>query len=371
MKTKAQFVLSKSKALEKYSELKSISDEVSYSFKTNRDVGFILKDNTTCSFSVHSPKALDMLGVPSRIWYFAHGWDREEIEIAFNKGVKSFVVDNINDLEQLLEFLKNNESGKSGESDESSESNDSKKHNDSVSTNKKANLLLRMRLKEKTVHTGKHFVFGFYSAKINELIPELRKNPYIDKLGIHFHRKTQNISEWGFQYELENALDCNVIESLDFVNIGGGIPVRYKNFSADVINGIFEKILNFKGWLNQKNVKMIVEPGRFIAAPSVKLEAKIMNIFEDTIILGCSVYNGAMDTFVTSIRLEVEDELSQGDGKAYTLKGKTPDSIDILRYRVYLKNPQIGDNIVFLNAGAYTYSTDFCLLEPVPTVIID
>ncbi|MFW6013566.1 MAG: decarboxylase [Candidatus Nanoarchaeia archaeon] len=345
METKAQFILSKSKVIEKYKEIKSISDEISYSFKTNREVGSILKDNTECFFSVHSPKAVEMLKVSQRVWYFAHGWDKDEIKDILNKGVKGFVVDNSNDLNLLLELLKKEE--------------------------QKASVFLRMRLKEKTVHTGKHFVFGFYSSQINELIPTLRQNKNIENIGIHFHRKTQNISEWDFKYELENVIEKDILKSLDYVNIGGGVPVRYKNFSADVIEGIFNKIVELKKWLNENNVKMIIEPGRFIAAPSVKLKTQIMNIIDDTIILGCSVYNGAMDTFVTNIRLEVENELSKEQGAAYTLKGKTPDSIDIFRYRVYLKKPQIKDEIVFLNAGAYTYSTDFCLLEPLPTLVVD
>ena len=53
----------------------------------------------------------------------------------------------------------------------------------------------------------------------------------------------------------------------------------------------------------------------------------------------------------------------QEKGQAYTIKGMTPDSMDILRYRVFLKKPKIGDKIVFLNAGAYTFSTDFCGLK--------
>ena len=43
MKTKAQFILSKSKVLEKYEEMKSISDEVSYSLQELADMAQKLK----------------------------------------------------------------------------------------------------------------------------------------------------------------------------------------------------------------------------------------------------------------------------------------------------------------------------------------
>ena len=65
-----------------------------------------------------------------------------------------------------------------------------------------------------------------------------------------------------------------------------------------------------------------------------------------------------MDTFVAHIRLLVEGE--QENGYAYIIKGITPDSLDIFRYNVYLKEkPKVGDKIVFLNAGAYNYSSNY------------
>ena len=67
---------------------------------------------------------------------------------------------------------------------------------------------------------------------------------------------------------------------LDFVNVGGGLPGRYKNFRARVYDDIFAKLKDFKNWLSQFNAKMIIEPGRFIASPSVKLEANIKNIYD-------------------------------------------------------------------------------------------
>jgi ornithine decarboxylase len=114
---------------------------------------------------------------------------------------------------------------------------------------------------------------------------------------------------------------------------------------------------------------MIIEPGRFIAGPPIKLECYIKNIYNNNLIVDCSVYNSAMDTFVANVRLEIDGELEKGD--VYTIKGMTPDSMDILRYKVYLKNPKIGDKIVFLNAGAYTFTTDFCGIKKVEIAVAD
>ena len=339
MMSSACFIISKKKVIEQYKKIEKISDIVSYSYKTNFDVGQILAQKTNCDFCVHSIESINQLNQPTRSWFFAQAWNKEEIENLFEKHINMFVVDNENDLNILLENL----------------------------DNKKISLLLRMRLKEHTIQTGKHFVYGFYTEQINGLLPELKKNKNIEKLGIHFHRKTQNVSEWSLKEELVDSIKhWNII---DMVDIGGGIPAEYKNYRDGILDGIFNKILELKTWLNKQNINMIIEPGRFIAASPVRLEANIVNIYNNNIVINCSVFNAAMDTFVAHIRLKIDGELEKGD--AFTIKGCTPDSMDIFRYRVYLDRPTIGDRLVFLNSGAYTYSTDFCNLPKLDVIIQD
>ncbi|MBT3720101.1 decarboxylase [archaeon] len=338
MMSKARFIISKKKVIEQYKKVQDISDIVSYSYKTNYDVGKILEKETNCDFCVHSIESLNQLKYPKRCWFFAQAWNKKEIEILFKKGVSKFVVDNINDLNMLLENIQGNIS-----------------------------LLLRMRLKEHTVHTGKHFVYGFYSEEINKLIPKLKQNKNIKELGIHFHRKTQNVSEWSLKEELEDSIKH--FDKIDFVDIGGGLPAVYKNYRVGILQGIFSKIIELKKWLNSQNIKMIIEPGRFIAASPVILETNIVNIYKNNIVIDCSVFNAAMDTFVAHIRLKIKNEREKGE--AFTIKGCTPDSMDIFRYRAYLDRPDIGDKLVFLNAGAYTYSSDFCNLQKLDVIIVN
>ncbi len=76
-----------------------------------------------------------------------------------------------------------------------------------------------------------------------------------------------------------------------------------------------------------------------------------------------------MDTFVAHIRLLVKKELQ--DGVAYTIKGCTPDSMDIFRYKVFLEKQKVGDKLVFLNAGAYNFTTNFCNLPKLETIIVN
>lgn len=339
----AKFVLSKSALLTQFKDLEAKSDQVSYSAKTNYEVTKILEGSTSSFFSVHSLESLKHFQNKKRIWFLAQAWNFEELSQLFNQDVENFIVDNKADLEVLRDYCTMN--------------------------SKKINLLLRMRLKEHSVSTGKHFVFGFYANQVNSLIPELKKESFINKLGVHFHRKTQNVSEWSLKDELEQVLDKSTFDQIDFVNMGGGIPVQYKNFNAKVLNNIFSEIKLLKDWLNEKNISLIIESGRFISAPAIKLVATIKNVYDSNIIINCSVYNSAMDTFISNIRLEVENELESG--ASYTLKGQTPCSMDIFRYKVCLDNPKIGDKLTFLNAGAYNFSSDFCSLNKLKTEIVE
>ena len=326
----ARFILSKKIALDHLEIMKSLADEVSYSVKTNIEVAKILENR--CFMSVHSKQNLELLENKEKVWFFLQG--NKEVP----KEVNNFVVDNENDLRLLLK------------------------------ENRKINLLLRMKLREHTIHTGKQFVFGFSSSRINELLKELKNNNNIEKLGIHFHRKTQNVSEWNLKEELKDSIED--FSKIDIVNIGGGIPAEYKNFRKEVKEIIFNKIRELKKFLNEKEITTIIEPGRFIAAPSIKLECEVTNVYDNNVIVNASVYNSAMDTFVAHIRLLVENE--KEEGFCYTIKGFTPDSLDIFRYKVYFdKEINVGDKITFINAGAYNYSSNYFNLDKVETEVIN
>jgi ornithine decarboxylase len=348
MKSNAKFVFSKEKILEEYKKVEMLSDIVCYSVKSNPYITSVLEENTSSNFLIHHNNEIEKIKDKKKIWYMLHSPDKEEISVIFKEGIDKFIVDNKNDLNFLLEEIKKN--------------------------NYKITLLLRMRLKEYTVITGKFFVYGFYSKEVNDIINEIKKEPLIESLGVHFHRKTQNLSEWSLIEEISSSLTKDTLEKIDFIDIGGGLPVLYKNINPKTIEVIYDKLKELKIFLNKQNIKLITEPGRSIAAPSGKLITTIKNIVTDTIFIDASLFNCSMDTLVTHVKLLVEGEDETDIGKAYTIKGLTPASEDIFRYRVYFKEgyvPKIGDKVIFLNAGAYIYYTDLFNLERPKIEIID
>ncbi len=335
---KPRFVLSRSKALEQHDTVKAHADIVSYSSKTNQDVTKVLEKDRDCMFSVHFFNELKHIENKERVIFLAQAWDQEFIKKLLDLGIKNFIVDNEADLDTLIKSL-----------------------------DTKINLHLRMKLKENTIRTEKYFVFGMKAETINKRVKELKNNKNIERLGVHFHRKTQNMSEWNLKYELSNILEEETLKLIDSLCIGGGLPSEYANTNMDVLPSIFKKIDELKEWLNSLNIKLIIEPGRFIAAPSIKLETDIIGVYDNTIIVNASVYNTDMDAIVVPVKLLVEGELEKGT--PYAIKGVTPCSMDIFRYKAYIDNPKVGDKLIFLNAGAYNFSSDFCDLEKLEMVV--
>jgi len=333
----AVFILNPKKILEQYEILKNYADVVGYNFKTNKEVGKFIENKTNAPLVMNSLKNIETIKDKKRIIFLSQGEDTKTLRKLLDTGINNFIVDNENDLNRIL------------------------------SLDAKINLSLRMKVREHTIYTGKYFVYGIAWQRVNKLVEELRKNENIEELSVHFHRKTQNVGEWSLVDEFQDSLNKDTLSLLDFIKIGGGIPVQYKNSNPN-IESILNSIKKFKLFLNDYKVKLMLEPGRFIAAPSVKLEANIINAYDRNLILDCSIYNAYMDTFLMNIRLLVENETN--NGYRYLLKGCSPDSLDIFRYNVFFnKEKKIGDKIVFLNAGAYNFYTEFNDLPKIKTII--
>lgn len=140
----------------------------------------------------------------------------------------------------------------------------------------------------------------------------------------------------------------------------------------EILPYIFEKLKSTRVFLEEKNIKTIIEPGRFIAAPAVKLKTEVIQIQGQNIIINTTIYNCALDCVLTGTKMLVEEELADNEeGDYYLIKGNSPTRDDIFRYRVKLENPKVGDKITFLNAGAYNYTTDFFGYKKLETVLVD
>jgi ornithine decarboxylase len=339
----AKFVLSKSKLLEQYNKLKELGINVSYSYKTNREVGNVLQEISGCDFSIHAKEEIDLIEDKSKIWFFLQAENSKEILDILNQGIKNLVVDNEIDLRTVLDVLEKN--------------------------NFKVNVSLRMKFQEHRIGSGKYFVYGISAVKVNGIISKIKDNSHIEKLGIHIHRKSQNTSEWDIKQELEDSLELDNLERINVINFGGGLPTIYRSYTSKVLPYIFNKIKEAVDWLKQFDVESYIEPGRFLAAPCVNLETEIIQVYGNTIVINTTIYNCALDNTLTNTKMLIERESEEGN--FYLVKGNSPTRDDIFRYKCKLKNPKVGDKLTFLYAGAYNYTTDFFGYKKLKTEIVE
>lgn len=341
----AKFILSKQIVKDQVSFLEDLGIRVTYSYKTNHEVGDVIqKECPSVDFSIHAWEEVDMIEDKSKISFFTQAEFEEDLKKLLERGIRSFVVDNEVDLRRLLKVAEE--------------------------LKIKINLSLRMKFQEHRVGTGKYFVYGMSSKRVNDLILEIKDNEFLDKIGVHIHRKSQNTSEWEIKEEIEDSLSLEVLKRINVLNFGGGLPAKYRGYTSNVMNYIVDKLKAAKEFLDSHEIETVIEPGRFISAPCIKLETEIIQIYENNIVLNTTIYNCAIDTMICHNKLLVEGEFETG-GQNYLLKGNSPTRDDIFRYNVNLSNPKVGDKIVFLNAGAYNYTTDFFGYKKLPTIIVN
>jgi len=94
----AKFVLSKPKLLEQLKVLEDLGLKVSYSYKTNREVGNLLQDLSDIDFSIHAREEIAMIKNKSKIWFFTLAELESELKELLDRGIMNFVVDNDTDL---------------------------------------------------------------------------------------------------------------------------------------------------------------------------------------------------------------------------------------------------------------------------------
>ena len=351
--TKAKFILSKKKLVEQVKKLEDLGLKVSYSYKTNRIVGKVLQELNECEgvdFSIHAFEEIEDIKDKNKIWFFTQAESKDELKECLDNGIRNFVVDNEIDLERLLGVIEDK--------------------------GIMINLSLRMKFQEHRIGTGKYFVYGMPAIVINRVIARIKEHPLLDKIGIHLHRKSQNTSEWEIKEEIEDSLTGESLERINMVNLGGGLPSIYRSSNVDVFDYIFEKIRGCVDWLKEKDIEVVIEPGRFLSAPCVRLECEVIQKYDKNLIINTTIYNCSLDNVLTGTKMLVGGEKNEGDCEEenceyYLIKGNSPTRDDIFRYKVKLSEKNVGDKIIFLNAGAYNYTTDFFGFVKLDTEVVE
>ena len=195
-------------------------------------------------------------------------------------------------------------------------------------------------------------------------------------VGISFHVGSQQTKVQRWKEALEMCGEVyNYLQNykikLDFINIGGGIPVPYlvNDFEFKSFFKEFEEIINNS--FGKKPPNIMMEPGRVIVAEAGIIESEIVlvsqkdkNQKERWVYLDIGRFSGLAETEGEAIKYKIEVKNDDYNKGPVIIAGPTCDGADILYEKMKFQFPlklRAGDKVRIYSAGAYTsvYSSNF------------
>jgi len=254
-----------------------------------------------------------------------------EIRSALRLGLRTFVVDNPDEVRKFERYRQRTE------------------------------LLLRVSFRNPTAVVDLSRKFGCEPAAVPALL-ELARSLGVCVRGLSFHVGSQvadpakYVEAIGACAEIIEAARATGVADLDILDIGGGFPIAY----GGALQPIREFCRPIRQALQQlpRGMRVIAEPGRFIAGPAGTGVATVVGraqregrwwYYLDDGLYGS--YNGQL---YDHARYPIDVPGRKGPAHPSVLAGPTCDSIDVVREDIPLPELQIGDLVVGRMMGAYT-----------------
>lgn len=197
-------------------------------------------------------------------------------------------------------------------------------------------------------------------------------------VGLTFHVGSQCTNAYNWHMALDKARDvwefaANNGIKLDFLNIGGGYPIKYKKDVIDIPT--IEKEVNkliYKKF--PRNTQIYLEPGRSVVGDSgvfvATVTGKAKRGDEDWLYIDVGVFNGLMES-IGGIKYSYIIK-GRGKKKKWILAGPSCDSFDVIEKDIELPEPAVGSRLLILSSGAYTisYASEFNGFSIPKTILI-
>ncbi len=273
-----------------------------------------------------------------------------DIRDALRFGVTTFVVDNPDEIRKFVRYRK------------------------------RAELLLRVCFRSPTAVCDLSKKFGCEPGAVLGLIETARRLG-VRVRGLSFHVGSQATDPSKY-IEAIHACTNLVAEallaglpSLDVLDIGGGFPVQY----TDAVMPIGEFCAPIRAALAKlpKHVRVIAEPGRFIAAPAAIAVSTVMGKAKRDgrwwYYLDDGLYGSYSGQLFDHAKYPVAALRDGGELFASVLAGPTCDSIDVIDDNISLPELEVGDLVVGRMMGAYTWAsaTDFNFFKRAKVVVMN
>ncbi len=348
------FVYSRNTILDHFNKLKKAFAEISplicFSMKANSNLSI-------CKLLVDAGAGLDIVSagelyrakkikaVPEKIVYASVGKTKEEIKEAIKAGILFFNVESVPELEMINHI--------------------------GAGLKKKQRVAIRINpdIEAHTHHyittAKKENKFGIDIESAKRIFLETSKKlKYVDIRCIHIHIGSQIERVTPFIQALKKAV--NLIEELNVkgarithINIGGGLGIIYHKEKPQTADEYAQAVLPI---LRNRNLKLILEPGRFIAGNAGVLLAKIIYV-KDTPTKRFFVVDAAMNDLIRPSFYGAYHEIipvighKKGKSKKADIVGPVCESGDFLaKERLLPLSLKQEDILAVMGAGAYGFS---------------
>jgi len=274
------------------------------------------------------------LGIAATRCIHTHPIKRDvDIRTALDFGVTTFVVDNPDEVRKFVKFRQ------------------------------RARVLIRVSFRSPDAVCDLSRKFGCEPQAVPSLL-ELAAQLGIEVAGLSFHVGSQAAGPEMYLRAIEVCRDLMLAAShagptLRILDIGGGFPVDYVA-SAMPIEEFCAPINAALSTLSGE-VRIIAEPGRYIAAPSAVAVASVMGRAQRDGRWWYYVDDGLYGSFSGQLfdhaRYPVTALVPPGETFPSVLAGPTCDSIDVIDEQIELPRLDVGDLVMGRMMGAYTWAT--------------
>jgi ornithine decarboxylase len=254
-----------------------------------------------------------------------------DIRAALRFGIDTFVADNPDELRKFVPYRK------------------------------RARVLLRLSFRDPTAVVDLSRKFGCEPAAVPPLLT-LARELGVTVRGFSFHVGSQvaepkkYVEAIGVCAELITHAGETGLAAIDMLDIGGGFPIAYGGKALS----IREFCRPIRTALKQlpRSVRVIAEPGRYIAGPAGTAVATVVGRAQREgrwwYYLDDGMYGSYNGQLYDHARYPIEVSRRRGATHPSVLAGPTCDSIDVIREDIPLPELQLGDLVIGRMMGAYT-----------------
>ncbi len=286
-------------------------------------------------------KALRVGADPKKIVFASVGKTEEEITEAINAGILLFNVESLPELEEI--------------------------HRIAQKLNQRLKVALRINPDVKALTHAKITTgtlknkFGIDLKTARKILKSSAKYPSVQLSGLHIHIGSQIITRAPFLRAMTKVLEfLDVLKkdgvALEYLDIGGGMGIIYKDEQPQTAQDFAGAVLPY---LEKTGLKIIMEPGRFIAGNAGIFVAKVLYL-KDNGFKKFLIVDGGMNDLIRPALYDAYHEIvpvvkTSGRKVKMDIVGPICESGDFFAKDRLFPVLKKGGLVAVMSAGAYGY----------------